>query len=203
MRLQYLRIAISKGRSIVFAASLLSSPSVGETVSRPKAEYAEPEAYRVYEAILPENRAYRDASLVLIRGRTVFYPSDCLTPNLEREPLVEAAIADYKRVNRLSLKLARLLQIQKKYEVLSEAEFSGIPISLRDSTRWRRHRVDHPNFPGFIELSGVGFSKDKTVAIVYIVKNCGPLCSAGHLIVLQKRAGEWTPMRGLGCFWNS
>ncbi len=58
------------------------------------------------------------------------------------------------------------------------------------------------NFPGIIELSAVGFSKDKTKAVVYMARNCSPICSGGDLMVLQKHADVWKPGRTT-CWWKS
>lgn len=194
----------------LLAALLLIIPILAEEPSPLKRRnesglYSEKEAYRVYEAILPENRAYSDAVSVLIRGKTISYSPDCLTPASQYNSLVDSAIADYARVNRSRRHLAPLLNVEKTYEILPESEFSGTPLRLRNSSRWRQYLLGHPGFPGFVELSAVGFSHDKTIAVVYMVRNCGPMCSGGDLIVLRKIGGAWKPLniRGLRCFWKS
>lgn len=209
MHLQNIKNARTKVLGVLFVACLLTPFAVaGESQSTRKVElrlYSEPEAYRVYEAILPENRAYTDAVSVLIRGKTISYAPDCLSPDLHYKAPVDEAVADYRRVNRSSLMLERLFNVGKPYEILWESEFSGTPPGLRNSSRWHQYLLGHPHFPGFIELSGVGFSKDKIIAVVYMVRNCGIMCSGGDLIVLRKHDGEWKPLniRGLRCFWKS
>lgn len=192
------------GLGIVLGACLVF-PYHSRTVQAALRPYHEAEAYRVYEAILPENRAYTDAVSALIRGKTISYDADCLQPDVRYRARVTAAIADYKRENRSSAELEPLFHLSKSYEILPESEFIGPPIRLRNSSRWRQYLLRHPNFPGFIELSQVGFNKDKTIAVVYMVRNCGVMCSGGDLIVLGKESGRWRSldMPGLLCFWKS
>lgn len=180
-------------------------PSESRTVQVAPPPYLESEAYRVYEAILPENPAYSDAVSALIRGKTISYDPDCLQPDVRYRASVNAAIGDYKRRNRSRVGVQPLFHLRKSYEILPESEFIGTPIWLRNSSRWHQYLLGHPNFPGFIELSQVGFNQDKTMAVVYMVHNCGPMCSGGDLIVLGKEGGRWRSldMPGLRCFWKS
>jgi hypothetical protein len=192
------------GLGIVLGACLVL-PYGSRTVQAALRPYLEPEAYRVYEAILPENPAYTDAVSALIRGKTISYDPDCLQPDVRYRASATAAIADYKRRNRSSVELQPLFHLTKSYEILPESEFIGTPIRPRNSSPWRQYLLRHPNFPGFIEFSQVGFNKDKTIAVVYMVHNCGVMCSGGDVIVLGKKGGRWRSldMRGFVCFWKS
>lgn len=58
---------------------------------------------------------------------------------------------------------------------------------------------------GWIELSAVGFSADKSIAIVYMGHHYGNLGGKGEFHVLQKRGGVWMPLewKGAACMWMS
>jgi hypothetical protein len=79
---------------IVLGAYLVF-PYESRTAQAALRPYLEPEAYRVYDAILPENPAYADAVSTLIRGKTISYDPDCLRPDVRYRAHVTAAIADF------------------------------------------------------------------------------------------------------------
>jgi hypothetical protein len=183
-------------------AALTIQLGASQATDRP---YMDAEAYRVYEAVMLHNRAYVDAESVLIKARSVSYSASCLKLPSEGASLIRQAVGNYSKVNRQSLELTRLFRLDKPYELLPESEFAGSLPQLKNSSRWRQYILGHPHFPGFIEFSGVGFSKDKTIAVVYMTRDCGALCASGDLIVLSRQASGWVPLDapGFRCYWKS
>jgi hypothetical protein len=55
-----------------------------------------------------------------------------------------------------------------------------------------------------VSFSAVGFNEDRTVAVVYAIYWCGPLCGRATYYILDKRNGRWANVRGLSrCGWIS
>jgi len=193
---------------ILVVVSLCNSSSgVPYSVLSTTKVYTDAEAYRVYAVILRENRAYTEAASVIIRQKTVPYsplpPGDCVKPSPEYSALVALALGDYERVNRSRWNLSRLFTVDKPYELAPETEFAGR--FWRPSSALGRYMRNHQNFPGIVELSAVGFNPEKTIAVVSMNDNCGPMCSGGDMKVLRKEGGQWRQLiaEGLGCFWKS
>ena len=74
--------------------------------------YVVPEAYEVYSAILPAQWTWHDAkaSNLVIRAETVTYEM-CLKPDNDSREILDAAIADFVKMNRTALVLQRLLTL--------------------------------------------------------------------------------------------
>ena len=56
------------------------------------------------------------------------------------------------------------------------------------------------------EVSAVGFSADRTRALVYVGHRCGSLCGGGTYHLLVKKDGKWQvdrDYRGISCGWVS
>ena len=167
--------------------------------------YSDPEAYRVYAAILPDNPGYKySSSTLIIREGTRYYYSDsCFEPGTKYEALVDSAIADYRRVNRVPWKLARLFPISKPYQFAPESDFAGF--MWKTASPLGEYIRNHPDFAGYIELSAVGFNQAKTVAVVYTAYKGAGLSAGWDVVILRKEKGDWKELigRGLGCFAKS
>lgn len=166
--------------------------------------YSEPEAYRVYAAILPENLAYkRSTATVIIREETRSNLERCFSPHLLHDALVGSAIAEYRRLSRSPWKLARFFPISKPYELAPETDFAGF--WWKPSSPLGEYIRSHPEFPGIIELSAVGFNREKTIAVVYMGYKREVLSSGWYVQILRKQNGHWRQIigQGLGCLGKS
>jgi hypothetical protein len=195
----YLKPTIITASTIFFvtlatAASGLynTDPRLRSTPQQQAKPYQDLEAYRVYSAILPRFTGHVDsAETLLIRGQTISYSSKCLDPSPSQKNFVDSAIANYDRVNRSLWKLERHFELKKPYELVSETDFN--------------YRARTAEFPGFIELSAIGFNSSKTIAVVYIASFCREnFCRAGNLIVARKQGERWRDLHdpGLFCWWK-
>src|SRR4051812_28047267 len=52
---------------------------------------------------------------------------------------------------------------------------------------WRTH----PGFEALVSVSRVGFSSDRTEAILHVSVGCGPLCGHAGFVRLSRRDGRW------------
>lgn len=166
--------------------------------------YSDPEAYRVYAAILPENLAYkRSTATVIIREETRSNLEQCFSPHFLHDALLGSAIAEYRRINRSPWKLAQFFSISKPYQLAPETDFAGF--LWKPSSPLGAYIRSHQEFPGIIELSAVGFNREKTIAVVYMGYKRQVLSSAWYVQILRKQNGSWRQIigRGLACLGES
>lgn len=166
------------------------------------AAYENADAYEIFSAILPTEWPLRvaHAKRLVIRRETQTYQM-CLRPDAEWAETVGSAISDYLKVNEKPWLLQPKLSIETPYEFMTTAEFK----TTMDHGGWEGFYSQHPKSGGLIELSAVGFNRDKTVAVVYMAHWCGSLCAGGSFHVLEKKDGKWTRMdwKGARCSWVS
>lgn len=95
-------------------------------------------------------------------------------------------------LNRASLKPGRLpaeLESHSRLVVLSDAEPRS-PGQLRlqvDQAFAQRY----PGHRGFVRFSPIGFSVQRTEALVAAVLECGGMCSHGNMFLLRRNEGHW------------
>ena len=164
--------------------------------------YEENEAYQVYSSILPKTNA------LVLRGGTATYDL-CLVPLDEQaEHVLHPALVDFEKIN------SKRWILRDKFEatqptILPEQELeSTFPEGTsgdRSRQGWKAFVQRHPNYPGWIELSAVGFNSDRTIAIVYMGYHCGEQCEGGEFKALEKKNGRWQLLTGRGrwnhCVW--
>ena len=56
---------------------------------------------------------------------------------------------------------------------------------------WKTFGQKYPNAAGFTLLSGIGFNRSRTQALVYVGNSCGLLCGSGHFVLLAKKRDKW------------
>jgi hypothetical protein len=150
--------------------------------------YEVDEAYRVYEAILPSKGWFATGRLVIQLETGPLHNSTygCLSDEPARK--FKAAAADFATVNEKSGALQSKFKLEMPYELVSS-----------DSL----HRADfdkqHPGSGGFITVSGVGFNKRKTLAVVFVESSCGGLCGSFTFHLLEKIRGKWKEANGVSC----
>jgi len=164
--------------------------------------YEDVEAYEVYSAILPSDWTWRDAkaNTLVIQSKARAYKM-CVNPEGESKEILKDAISSYVELSKKSWLLQRFFNMEKPYELISSEEWK----STFERGSWEKFYERYPNSRGYIDLSPVGFNKEKTVAIVYMGHHCGNLCGGGTFYVLQKKDGKWGLLtwRGSSCAWAS
>ncbi len=164
--------------------------------------YDIPEAYEVYSTILPSAWPWQvaNAKRLVILSETKSYKM-CLRPEKEYDDLLRPAISEYVRLNEKTWLLQQNFRIDKPYDMITSDELK----SSFEQEGWKTFYEKHPDTGGWIELSAIGFNKDKTIAVVYMGHSCGGLCGGGGFHVLQKKEGKWKPLKwkGRSCSWAS
>jgi hypothetical protein len=182
--------------AILLPAALL----LGQTQTREKETpqpYTISEAYEVYSAILAdESERSRSTKLVIAQETRKF--EMCLKPaDRESNMTLEPAIADYNEQNRKPLLLQWNLQIDMPYTLVPQSVLDAF--FRKGGSGWEGFRKSYPQSESWISLSAVGFNLDRTLAIVYITRDHGPMGGNGVLKVLKIEDGQWKPFGGMGC----
>lgn len=98
------------------------------------------------------------------------------------------AKADYAQNNRTSEKLPSVCHLAPK----CFAENAGdLAVEVKNAKAWSKFFKKHPNTPGIVVVSRIGFNGDHTQAVVYTGYSCGTLCGQGEYARLVKNNGAW------------
>jgi hypothetical protein len=62
---------------------------------------------------------------------------------------------------------------------------------VKNDRAWRGFMKKHPNAPGVVVVSRIGFNRDRTEAIVYVGRACGSICGEGEYVRLVKLKNSW------------
>jgi hypothetical protein len=186
---------------LAVSAALLFTACRHERTAR---TYEDDDAYQVYSSILP------DTNPLVIRAATTTHDL-CLKPlDDQAEQVLRPALDDYLRLNSKPWLLGEKFTAIPRYTILPEQEVQAIfPSGTSGSASapgWQTFVRRHPTYPGWIEVSAVGFNHDKTIAVVYLGYHCGEDCAGGEFKALEKKDGKWRLLTGKGrwnhCFWK-
>lgn len=175
-------------------------PQVGTEQSKLTPE-EEKESYEIYSILLrtevpPEWKITAWA----ISQQTQTFPNaggfhnvrQCLNFPRDQEALYLPLIDDYAAKNNKNRTLERKFDLPQ-YSLVDVGRTSG--------------RAGSPSPATVIfEVSGVGFNREKTRALVYVGHHCGSLCGGGRYHLLAKKDGTWQvdrEFRGMSCLWVS
>jgi len=142
------------------------------------APYEDPEAYKVYSALLPQS----DLPL-LIRKDTVS-DNACVGSVRAVDKSAASALDNYEKVNAMGWMLQDKFSLPKLPTLATLDEIGAM--DAEDQRTGRVERGSSQTRPHFV-LSAVGFNADKTIAVVFIFYSGGH----GHLAVLRKTIGTW------------
>lgn len=176
-----------------------SCGAFGQGAAAASQPYDVKEAYQVYSVLLPHEEAPESAkNTLVIRQDTVSkqLESGCLTGDAARQ--YREAIADYERVNSKPWVLQRQFETEKPYELVS-SETIKLYFAERGEG-WNGFYKRYPQSGGYVVFSAVGFSQDKTKAVVYSGSACGALCGSWSFHLLHKVEGKWKEADGVTCF---
>ena len=162
--------------------------------------YDDAEAYEVYAAILHAEWSQRvpNAKQLVIRRENRSFQM-CLKPRSEEQAKFGPAIADYVKLNEKTWLLQPKLSFTIPYQFLETSKID----SFASNAGWTEFYRQYPESGGIVEFSAVGFNADKTIAVVYMGRLCGPLCGSGIFHVMEKRNGKWKEIewKGDSCAW--
>lgn len=186
---------------LMFSFFLILTQTTAQTGDKLQ-PYDESDAYAVYSAILPLNWTRGDAKVKspVIQIETRAYEM-CLKPEDESRKLLSEAISNYVEQNKKTWQLQRQFSLKKPYKLLTSEKLE----TIIKRGWWDEFYKRYPGSGGYLELSAVGFNRDKTIAVVYMGRHCGGECGFGTFYELQKIKGKWEPLkwRGSSCSWVS
>jgi hypothetical protein len=70
-------------------------------------------------------------------------------------------------------------------------DIADIALEVKNAKAWRKFMAKHPNTPGIIIVSRIGFNRGRDQAVVYSGMSCGQLCGQGEFTWLTKHDGVW------------
>ena len=158
----------------------------------PKAEpYRDPEAYEVYNAIIPEEETYQTGKGALIISQTTEMGGSNLCFEDDIGERFDEALTDFLSQNTRPWLLQRQFQSSRPYEIISAR---GIGQLFKNDDRqggWGHFYSRFPHSGGFSHLSAVGFYKTRTLAVVHAGSESGNMGGSRGLYVLLKVNGKW------------
>lgn len=106
---------------------------------------------------------------------------------------IEEAIRDLFRKNSGDCKISAIGIPSLKHVLISAAESNSFfgPEKPKEKDGWAMFYEKYPDSPGIIKLSRVGFSRDGSVAIVYMGNQSQWLAGSGGLVAFEKKDGQW------------
>jgi hypothetical protein len=177
-------------RSLVAACLCWFAMAAGQASDAAK-PYDVEDAYQIYSVLLPQEEAYGFAKDTLMIGEEAVsasgIPRECLT--LEAANKFKDAIADFTRLQSKKWLLQPRFQIEKSYRLVGPGTISALPPSPPNPR----------SSAAYVKMSAVGFSREKTRAIVYMESACGGLCGSGRYHLLEKVHDRWKEVRGVTC----
>ena len=147
--------------------------------------YEDVDAYQVYSAAL---RGRAPVGIPLLIERRTAPGDNCIAPSGAHSAQVREASEDSRETNRRQLRLVERFEIPVK--LLNDAAARDIQSKLAGRHEPELRRV------GLTSLSAVGFSKDRSVAVLYVGNYCGLTCGQWRSAAYIKKNGAWTELKG-------
>jgi len=164
-------------------------------------EYADPDAFNVYSALIPTPISGR---AVLVVDATRNPPRCSLNEEDIPDPDFREALQDFHRANEQVRTLAKEFRSSVKADLIDSKELKSYFRKSADKG-WKKFYKAHPKASGTIAFSAVGFNHKRTAAVVYSeIVSCSE-CGVGGLHFLRKETAGWTEIKpGFpACGWIS
>ncbi len=108
-------------------------------------------------------------------------------PTLQRE-----TILSFRGVRPQSVPLHPSFQLPVSYQLV---DMKGIDAIFENKGWWTDYYKKYPGSQGFLVLSRIGFSADRSQALFYASNSCGGKCGTGTYIVMQTAGRGWRLMK--------
>ncbi len=199
-----------------------AEPPAAQTAAPPtnapvaEQEIRDDESYAIYSMLVPNefgaDKDVSDYTQWIISEQTVRWPEPgdeskldtCFRiPDAEKAQY-ESMIADYKRQNAEPKKLVTKFTLPKMYSLLSDAgkdSYLAATEPAQGHRRMRRMQSWLEGAPGLISFSAIGYSADRSLALVFAQHECGEDCGGGSPHVLKKINGKWQEQKVVVCRW--
>ena len=105
------------------------------------------------------------------------------------------AVLDFYEKNSTKYTIDVLGEIEIEHIIYTEEMDHEIFFSngINPSKNWNIFYQRFPSYPGIIDLSRPGFSKDGTFTVIYMGNLYGRLHGGGRVHILKKENGKWIP----------
>jgi hypothetical protein len=172
--------------ALLFIFGLLTATS-GSQVSTSPQPYNVAEAYKIYSLLIPRESSYAfGKDRVMIRKEAVEGGGPCLTTSAVKK-FADAVVA-FNRVSQKKWVLQPRFQLDKPYKLIGPDEIKALPDYPPQSAA-----------ASYVEMSTVGFNRDKTQAVLFMGSPCGGLCGGWRFHLLEKVHGKWQEVPGVNC----
>ncbi len=169
----------------------------------------DPEAYKVYAALLPGEWTVRSAhaKTLVFQQETMTNPT-CMPSGKPLETDWLPVLKDFTSANAAPKLLRAGFDVGVPYVVVPSADIQTTfqsPTASRTGG-WDGFYQKYPESGGYMAVSAVGFDASKQRAIVYMEHSCGLLCGGGTHHLLEKIGGVWRRAQLAGitnCMWAS
>ncbi|MDD3297210.1 MAG: hypothetical protein PHU64_07650 [Candidatus Omnitrophica bacterium] len=155
-----------------------------------------PEEYSIYSEIFDGWYEKDNQDCLLVRDHTAVHrEGDSFRQELsflasEIPGIKEETINDFLSKNIKAYPLSEFSSQKQKYKIISQDELDSLFESKQP--RWSRFRQKYPEAKGIFTLSRVGFSPDRTQALVYVANQWDSYSGSGNYIFLVKTGqGIW------------
>jgi hypothetical protein len=194
-------------RAAIFGALLAALASVGQnTQSKPGVPQELPperiaDTYSVYEAALHNPLADHtgEPQTYFIADRTgqtygIADPDQCIVaPEADRQAL-EQAVDDFRAQNGKVYRIVNRFNLNgRKVRLLNEVQEKQIQLD------WFKRQEPLLDATEIIRLSRVGFSNDRSLAIVVVSHHCGTLCGNESWRIFKRSKDKWVEQQWTKC----
>jgi hypothetical protein len=104
------------------------------------------------------------------------------------ERIAPDARQNYEDINHVSLHIPSPCKFAPDCELVNLAD---VAVQVKNDKAWRKFMLKHPNTPGIIIVSRIGYNRADDQAVVYSGMSCGLLCGQGEFTWLTKHNGVW------------
>jgi hypothetical protein len=185
---------------VLTALVVVSMRSETNQSRKPSVPYEDIDAYEVYSTVLSRAGEWQDSKSLLIlqdippKEWPIGSPQGALQGDAEFTKRFDGIFKSFEQANRERSLLQYHFAVRKPYQIVSTSELDAAfnrpaPNAIKDG--WEGFRQSFPDSKGYLILSAVGFSPDKTIALVYVDYRCGGLCGSSRYYILEKHDGHW------------
>jgi hypothetical protein len=173
---------------------------------QPSGVVTDPDAYAVYNAVIPSDSFVRDAhAKELLIQETTRLPDPtgkyCFPSGPDLTGPWAAALANLKQQNAETKTLLRRFTSPMPYRLIPKETLDGF-FNAAGIDGWGAFHASYPDARGFLQVSVVGFDETHERAIIHLSHSCGSLCGEGRYHFLVRTANGWSePRLNInGCF---
>jgi hypothetical protein len=178
--------------TFVIAANIVA---IGQSPVQKFEAVTDPDAYAIYAALVPQAWANLSQEPLLLQQETENMSLCSSSRAAAVAPEWQAVENNFRQENIRPKLLQPLLPISGSYRLIPRAEIEADDARLAVKYPGRYNR--RPESMEYAAVSAVGYSADKTKAVVYM-----RLRSSGGFHSMERRDDKWvTVYSGVGCAW--